>query len=293
MGAMAFFPDAPGATTSTIYTVLGDRSGVVDADLGEAVLEMVERSGVLDESLVGVGELGRTVMTTALGLPNDSVLESEAVKVSVSLKGGHLVVRSSRTMGPGGGFEGSGEEAVIIELDSPPAVVGATVREATEVAVEASGSVLKPAGSWRSGKTSEPPIPPSGVATVRRTSDRLSVTSRIGDRWSATAASSDVALLRVDASHGDLGLAVVEALTRSAEGGLQPGEEDPAGGERQVLVEADEHGLTIYPQAINADTGVWDVPAHPDVRTPPRQSSTTDVGQAVSLVLEELPVWSS
>lgn len=160
--AMAFFPDAPGATPSTISTVLGDRGPVTDADLGEAVLEMVQRSGVLDDSQVGGGEPGRTVMAVALGLPDDAVLESESVVVSVSLHQGQLVVRASQSMGPGGGFFGSGLEPVRLDPGSAPAVVGATVREATEAAIRASSSVLKPAGSWQG----EGPLTPRSHLTV-------------------------------------------------------------------------------------------------------------------------------
>lgn len=131
------------------------------------------------------------------------------------------------------------------------------------------------------------------MVTVRREADDWLVTARIGDRWTKTEPSSSVTPLRLDASSGELGRAVVDALARAAAGDLQSGEEDLAGGDRQVLVEADEHGLTIYPQAISGETGVWDVPAHPDVRTLSRQASTTDVGQAVSLVADEEPDWAS
>lgn len=291
--AMAFFPDAPGATPSTISTVLGDRCPVTDADLGEAVLEMVQSSGVMDGSRYGVGDAGRTVMAAALGLPDDATLESESVKVSVSLRQGQLVVRASQSMGPGGGFVGSGLEPVRLGPGSPPAVVGAAVREATEAAITVSASVLRPAGTWKEGHGRGITIPLEGVATVRRTAEGWTVTARIGHRWAPTAPSSAVALISPDAPHDELGHAVLDALTRAASGDLQPGEEDPAGGDRQVLVEADELGLTIYPQAISGETGVWDVPAHPDVRTLPRQASTTDVGQAVSLVAGEEPGWAS
>lgn len=291
--AMAFFPDAPGATPSTISTVLGDRGPVTDADLGEAVLEMVQRSGVLDDSQVGGGEPGRTVMAVALGLPDDAVLESESVVVSVSLHQGQLVVRASQSMGPGGGFFGSGLEPVRLDPGSAPAVVGATVREATEAAIRAGSSVLKPAGSWQGEGPLDAAIPSDGVVTVRREADDWLVTARIGDRWTKTEPSSSVTPLRLDASSGELGRAVVDALARAAAGDLQSGEEDLAGGDRQVLVEADEHGLTIYPQAISGETGVWDVAAHPDVRTLSRQASATDVGQAVSLVADEEPDWAS
>lgn len=291
--AMAFFPDAPGATPSTISTVLGDRCPVTDVDLGEAVLDMVQRSGVLDDSQVGGGEPGRTVMAVALGLPDDAVLESESVQVSVSLHQGQLVVRASQSMGPGGGFFGSGLEPVRLDPGSAPGVVGATVREATEVAIKVSSSVLKPAGSWKGEHGKGTTIPLEGMATARRAAEGWTVTARIGDLSAPTAPSSTNVHLRPDASHDELGQAVVDALARAAAGDLQSGEEDLAGGDRQVLVEADEHGLTIYPQAISGETGVWDVPAHPDVRTLSRQASTTDVGQAVSLVADEEPDWAS
>lgn len=213
--------------------------------------------------------------------------------MSVTLKADVLIVRPMQTAGPGGGFVGSGVDPARLDPESALAVVGAAVREATVAAIAASGSVLRPVGSWRSGTTSSGPVPAHGVATVRRTTEGLTVTARIGDRWTTTAASSDVAHLSLDTSYRDLGLAVVGALNRSAEGGLQPGDEDPSGGDRQVLVEADDLGLTVYPQAINDETGIWDVPAHPDVRTPPRQSSPEHVGQAVHLVAAEPPEWSA
>ncbi|CAM4062584.1 hypothetical protein JAAN108728_09570 [Janibacter anophelis] len=117
------------------------------------------------------------------------------------------------------------------------------------------------------------------------------MTARIGARGSESAtASTSVAQAPSDASFEDLGRAVTQVLGQKDED-LRPGDEDPAGGERQVLVEADEDGLTIYPQAISGDTGIWDVPAHPDLRELPRQASLTDVGQAVSLMADEQTEW--
>lgn len=293
VGAMAFFADAPGGTSSTISRVLGSEGPAADAELGEAVIEMINQSGVLDTSLIAPIEPGTSFEARCLSLPSESVLESEAVTTSATLKANEIIVRPLQTMGPGGGFVGSGLEPFRLDPDSPPAMVGAAVREATEAAIKVSGSVLKPAGSWQGEGVLDAAIPSEGVVTVRREADDWLVTACIGDRWTKADPSSSVTLVRLDASHDELGHAVVEALASASAGDLQPGEEDPAGGDRQVLVEADEHGLTIFPQAISDETGVWDVPVHPDVRTLPRQASTTDVGQAVSLVADEEPDWAS
>lgn len=293
VGAMAFFADAPGGTSSTISRVLGSAGRVADAELGEAVIEMINQSGVLGTSLIAPSEPGTSFEARCLSLPSESVLESEAVTVSATLKANELIVRPLQTMGPGGGFAGSGLEPFRLDPGSPPAVVGAAVREATEAAIKVSGSALKPAGAWQGEGVLDAGIPSAGVVTVRRGADDWLVTARIGDRWAKTDPSSSVTLVRLDAASGELGRAVVDALASAAAGDLQPGEEDPAGGERQVLVEADEHGLTIHPQAISDETGVWDVPAHPDVRTLSQQASTGDVGQAVSLVADEKPDWAS
>ncbi len=290
---MAFFPDAPGATSSTLGTVLGDEGVVPDVGLGRVVLDMVARSGVLDASLLAPSESGTSFESRCLGLPSEAVLESETVTASVTLTADVLIVRPMQTMGPGGGFVGSGLEPVRLDPGSSPALVGAAVREATEAAIRVSSSVLRPAGSWKGGHGRGTTTPLGGMATARRAAEGWTVTARIGDLSAPTVPSSTNVHLRPEASHDELGQAVVDALTRAAAGDLQPGEEDPAGGDRQVLVEADEHGLTIYPQAISGETGVWDVPAHPDVRTLSQQASTTDVGQAIALVADEVPEWSS
>lgn len=292
VGAMAFFADAPGASSSTIWTVLGSDGAVADADLGAGVMEMLVQSGVLPTAFVGGGEPGRTVMTAALGLVSDSVLESEAVRVSVSLHEGRLIVRASQSLGAGGGFGGSGLPAQELDPDSPPDVVGAAVRQATESAAEVSAAVLMPAGSWRGEQASDVAIPAGGVVTVRRGPGGWSVTARIGARGGESAiASSSVGHVARDGSVAELGRVVVEILRHAQSGDLRPGEESLAGGDRQVLTEADEFGLTIYPQAISTDTGVWDVPAHQDVRTLPRHASVADIGRAVALATEEAEDW--
>lgn len=261
-------------------------------NLGGRVMEMLGRSGVLPPALVGGGEPGRTIMTAALGLPSDSVLESETVHVSVSLHRGRLLVDASKTLGPGGGFGGSGLPDASLDPHAPAAAVGAVVREATEAAIAASADVLRPAGSWRDEQPGIASGPASGVVTARRTADGWTVTARIGARGGeSAAASSSVRRVAPDGSFAELGSTVVEVLGQAQSGDLSPGQEDPAGGDRQVLIEADEFGLTIYPQTISGDTGVWDVPAHQDVRTLPLQASPADIGQAVALAAEEADDW--
>lgn len=291
IGAMSFFERSPGAALSTLF-VLVDGHTATDDDLGNAVHEMLRRSGVLDGSQVARGEPGRTFESLSLGLPSDAVLESESVTVTVSLQGGALKVRPMQTLGPGGGFGGSGIPARQLDPDSSASTVGAAVREATEAAFEISAAVLKPAGSWRGEQVAGVETPDGGVVTVRRGTDGWSVTARVGARGGEAAApSSIVRNVPRDGSPGDLGQMVVEVLNQAHGRDLQPGDEDSAGGERQVLVEADESGLTIYPQAISTDTGTWDVPAHQDVRTLPLQASPADVGQAVTLAADEVPEW--
>lgn len=118
------------------------------------------------------------------------------------------------------------------------------------------------------------------------------MTARIGHPWTPTVPSTTVTSLPLDATHDELGHAVVDALTLAAAGDLRPGEEDPAGGGRQVIVDADENGLTVTPQAISGESGVWDVPAHPDLRTLPRRASPKHVGQAVWLMADEETDWA-
>lgn len=290
IGAMSFFERSPGAALSTLFVLVDGRTAT-DDDLGNAVHEMLRRSGVLDGSQVARGEPGRTFESQSLGLPSDAVLESETVTVTVSLQGGVLKVRPMQTLGPGGGFGGSRIPAQQLDPDSSASTVGAAVREATETAMEISAAVLEPAGSWRGEQVHGVEIPSGGVVTVRRRTDQgWSVTARMGARGGESASvSTSVEQVAPKASFGDLGRAVVELLGSATAGNLQPGDEDPAGGERQVLVEADEFGLTLYPQAINPDTGEWDVPAHQDVRTLPRQASLKEVGQAVTLAADEAP----
>ncbi|WP_415830838.1 hypothetical protein [Janibacter anophelis] len=289
---MAFFADHPGATTSRIHAVAGDVAAPpTDEELGATVMDMLRRSGVLDASLIDQGSPTGSVMARTLGLPSHSGLEAECVNVTVSLPRDRLLVRARRSQGPGGGFVGSGLPARELDPDSPAAVVGAAVREATMEALTVSASVLRPAGSWKGAHPGGPSIPGGGVVTVRRAPEGWTVTARIGARGSESAtASTSVAQAPSDASFEDLGRAVTQVLGQKDED-LRPGDEDPAGGERQVLVEADEDGLTIYPQAISGDTGIWDVPAHPDLRELPRQASLTDVGQAVSLMADEQTEW--
>lgn len=290
IGAMSFFERSPGAALSTIFVLVDGRTAS-DGDLGRAVRDMLGRSGVLDGSLIARGQPGRTFVTQAFELPSDAVLQSETVTVTVSLQKGELDVSPMRTRGPGKGFTGTDAPDTELDPECPADVLGAAVRQATETAIAESSAVLKPAGSWRGDHAADVATPPAGVVTVRRSAEGWTVTARIGARGGESAtASSSVARVARDASFEDLGRAVTQVLGQRDED-LRPGDEDPAGGERQVLVEADEDGLTIYPQAISGDTGVWDVPAHPDLRVLPRQASLADVGQAVSLVADEQTEW--
>ena len=288
VGVDSFFSSHPGTTDSTIYELLESPTNEV---LGDTVQRLLDRSGVLDYSLHAQGGGDRSQIATALGLPSDSVLSSETVVVGVTRRGGRLIVEPLETEGAGGGFGGNLEEEVLDD-DAAAEVIGASVHSAADRAEEASAAVLRPAGSWRDEQTGGIPIAPSGVVTVRREPDGWVATARIGARGLQTAApSTSVIHAALDSTPADLGRLVAETLAHANRGDLQPGDEDPVGGERQLLVEAEEEGLMIYPQAINPDTGAWDISDRDAVRHVPRQASMADLGRAVHLAADEQPEW--
>ncbi|KRE37084.1 hypothetical protein ASG73_12340 [Janibacter sp. Soil728] len=289
IGVNTFFASHPGSTDTTICELLHAPD---DETLGGTVLRLLDQSGILDLALIAKGSPGRSYAAATLGLPSDTVLTTEAVCVDVTRRGQRLILEPSISDGAGGGFEG-GLEPVVVDEPAEAGVVGHVVRECATRAQEASAGVLRPAGSWRGQQAGAGSIPSEGVVTARRAHSGWSVTARIDARGGGQSgvASSSVGYVAREGSLTRLGQVVVEVLDQAHGRDLQPGDEDPAGGERQVLVEADESGLTIYPQAISVDTGVWDFPAHQDVRTLPRQASLADIGQAVSLAAEEAADW--
>lgn len=289
VGVDTFFASHPGSTDTNISEVV---SAPTDEELGGAVLKLLDQSGILDLAVVAKGEAGRSHVAAVLGLPSDTALLRETALVSVTRKGGRLLIGAMPSEGPGGGFGGNLETAVIND-DVPVETVGAAVREAAARAEEASAAVLRPAGSWRGEQESQRAIPARGVVTVRRGVDGWSVTARIDARGGGQAgeASSSVGHAAVDTPFVDLGRVVIDVLVQAGSEDLEPSVEDPAGGQRQILVEASGFGLTVYSQMISPDTGVWVVPAHQHSREVPRQASLSDVGQAVSLAAGDEPVW--
>lgn len=289
IGVDTFFASHPGSTDTTICELLHAPD---DETLGGTVLHLLDQSGILDRALIAKGSPERSYAAATLGLPSETALTTEAVCVSVTRRGQGLNLWPMVSEGAGGGFGGSLKP---VQLDEPveAGVVGSAVRECAARAQEASAGVLRPAGSWRGEQAGAGSIPAEGVVTARRAHSGWSVTARIDARGGGQSgvASDSVGYLPGGAPLADLGRLVIELLGQAHSGAVQPGREDPVGGERQVVVEASEHGLTIYPQAISADTGVWDVPAHQDVRTLPRQASLADIGQAVSLAAEEAADW--
>lgn len=289
IGVNTFYSSHPGSSDTTICEVLHAPD---DDVLGGTVLRLLDQSGILDLALIAKGSPGRSFAAATLGLPSDTVLTTEAVCLDVTRRGQRLIFEPSISNGAGGGFEG-GLEPVVLEEPADAGVVGSAVRACAARAQEASAGVLRPAGSWRGERAGAGSIPAEGVVTARRAHSGWSVTARVDARGGGQSgvASSSVGYVARAGSLTDLGQVVIEVLDQASGRPLEPGEEDPAGGERQVVVEAGEHGLTIYPQAISADTGVWDVPVHQDVRTLPRQASLADIGQAVSLAAEEAADW--
>lgn len=289
VGVDTFFASHPGSTDTSISEILSAPS---DAAMGRAVLQLLGESGVLDPRLSAKGEPGRSYVAARLGLPSDAVLSTETVLVSVTRRGGRLLLEPMVSEGAGGGFGG---DLATVELNegTDAAIVGASVRECADLAAEASASVLRPAGSWRTEMHSPLALPTSGAVTVRRAGESWMVTARIdaGGGGQSGKASSTVECVRRDAAADELGRVVVEVLALATGRRPQPGEAERVGGERQVLVEAVGHGLTIYPQAICGDTGAWDVPAHQSARHVPQQATLGDVGRAVALAADELPEW--
>lgn len=290
VGAMAFFANHPGATSSTIATTIGGDDTPSDSDLGSAVLDMINSSGILDTSLIARGEPGRSFRAASLDLPSDAVLEGETVTVTVSLRKGQLMIDPMQTLGPGGGFGGNGFETTYLPPDSDPAAVGAAVREATEVALSASADVLLPPGSWRAQQTPEGGLPDSGVVTARRIDGSWVVTTRLGARGGGeTGQPSSVArTLRADTGPADLGEAIMAGL-RAEPGPDTRGTEPDKPGEGQVLIEGEGGQLLIYPQAIDPETGQWDTPAHSDLRTVFTGATTEEIGRAAHLTMAEAP----
>ncbi|CAM4062653.1 hypothetical protein JAAN108728_09575 [Janibacter anophelis] len=289
VGVDTFFASHPGSTSTNISEVV---SAPTDEELGGTVLSLLNQSGVLDLALVAKGEDGRSHVAAALELPSDSALLRETVLVSVTRKGRRLLIGAMPSEGAGGGFGGD-LETVVIGDDVPVETVGSAVREAADRAEEASAGVLRPAGSWRGEQQNSVVFPSGGVVTLRRVANQWSVTARIGARGGGQSglASSTVERVPGEAPFDTLGKVVVDVLARAGDSDLQTGEEDPTAGDCQVLIEAGDHGLTMYPQMISPDTGVWVVPAHQSGRIVPRAASLSDIGQAVSLTADDEVAW--
>lgn len=288
--AVSFFENSPGSASTTIATVIGGDDEPSDQELGATVLGMIERSGVLDRSFLAPVRPHRSFEAEVLGLPSDAVLETETVSVAVTLRRERLIVEPSRTLGPGGGFDGGDLENITMPGDAAPAAVGSVVREATLASRAESAGVLAEAGTWKN-RRAVPNFPGSGAVTARRTDDAWVIIARVGGRGGGETGSASTATWTIPAAVGpdDLGQAILDALRTAGEADLAHGSEPDDLGKHQVLVECETDQLTLYPQAIDPDTRQWDTPAHSDVRTVFPGATLHDIGTAVMLVSKESP----